>query len=80
MHVKMWVVHTAGESVASATVKAKALIGQFLATQAFIKAVDDVFLLAGAVLLVGVVPLLIVRTNRARVRHPGLKPINAKDE
>jgi DHA2 family multidrug resistance protein len=79
MHVQMWVVHTAGGSVASAAGKAKALIGQFLGTQAFIRATDDVFLLAGVILLAGIIPLLFVRRRRAGVHPAGARPVAAQD-
>jgi DHA2 family multidrug resistance protein len=74
--VQSWVVQTTGATAADAMVKAKALIGKFISTQAFIRAVDDVFLLAGLVLLIGLVPLVIARTRRAGDHPPDLKPID----
>lgn len=59
-----WIVQVDGGTAAQALTKAKAAIGSFVSNQAFVMATDDVFLLAGAVLLVGVIPLLIVRTRR----------------
>jgi DHA2 family multidrug resistance protein len=55
---------TAGGTAAEAATKAKALIGSFVANQAFIRAVDDVFLTAGLVILLGVVPVLFLRTHK----------------
>ncbi len=81
MKLQAWAVHTAGSTAKDALAQAKALIGMFVRTQAFIQAVDDVFLLAGVILLIGVIPLLITRTRRtgANIR-PGSKlaPAQAK--
>jgi DHA2 family multidrug resistance protein len=76
--VQSWVVHTTGESAAGSTAKAEALIGKFIGTQAFIRAVDDVFLLAGVVLVVGIIPLLLVRKKRGGAGRPELKPAGAQ--
>jgi DHA2 family multidrug resistance protein len=81
LNLQSWAMHTAGSAAGKAAVQAKALIGSFIGTQAFIQAVDDVFLLAGVVLLLGIVPLLIVRTRHYGARsRPGGKPAQAQVE
>jgi DHA2 family multidrug resistance protein len=77
MKLQGWAVHAVGSTAHEAMAQAKAIIGQFIGAQAFIQAVDDVFLLAGAVLFLGVFPLLIVRRRRAGGGRPGLKPTRA---
>jgi DHA2 family multidrug resistance protein len=68
MKLQSWAVHVTGSTTADALAKAKAQIGGFLANQAFIQAVDDVFLVAGAIILIGVVPLFVIRTHKAGTR------------
>jgi DHA2 family multidrug resistance protein len=50
----------AGESAA----RAKALLGAHLAQQSFVQAVNDNFLLAAGITIIGIVPILILRTTR----------------
>jgi MFS transporter, DHA2 family, multidrug resistance protein len=77
--LQSWAVHATGSTFGAAVAKAKAQIGLFVANQAFIQAVDDVFLLAGAIVLIGVVPLFMIRTHKAGVRRQlGAKPIQAQ--
>jgi DHA2 family multidrug resistance protein len=59
-----------GGTAAMALAKAKAQIGSFIANQAFVRAVDDVFLLAGLVVILTVIPVFFLRTHkRARSRR-----------
>jgi MFS transporter, DHA2 family, multidrug resistance protein len=55
-----------GGTGAEALAKARAEIGSFVANQAFIRAIDDVFLVAGAVIVVGVIPVMLIKTHKAR--------------
>jgi DHA2 family multidrug resistance protein len=72
MRLQSHALHATGGTAAEAAVKAKAQIGSFVANQAFIRAVDDVFLTAGVVILIGVVPVLFLRTHkRASARARG---------
>jgi len=81
MKLQSWAMHAAGSTAAKAMAQAKAMIGSFIGTQAFIRAVDDVFLLAAVVLLIGLVPLLLTRTRHAAARpRPGKKPVPAQVE
>jgi DHA2 family multidrug resistance protein len=50
----------AGESAG----RAKALLGAHLAQQSFVQAVNDDFLLAAGITIIGIVPILILRTTR----------------
>jgi MFS transporter, DHA2 family, multidrug resistance protein len=72
MKLQHWAIHATGGTAGTALTKAKALIGQFISDQAFVRAVDDVFLLAGVAVLLGIIPILLIKTNRARSRRkPG---------
>ncbi|SYZ72029.1 Drug resistance transporter, EmrB/QacA subfamily [Candidatus Zixiibacteriota bacterium] len=71
---------TTGGTLVDATARGKAQIGSFVANQAFVSAIDDVFLLAGAVILLGVVPILFVRIRKGKKRGPGTKPAIAIQE
>lgn len=71
---------TTGGTLAEATARGKAQVGSFVANQSFVSAIDDVFLLAGAVILLGVVPILFVRIRKAKKRGPGSKPAVAIQE
>ena len=63
--------HADGSSSATAAVQAKALLVGFIHKQAFIQAVDDVFLIAGAVLLVSVIPVLFLHgRTKSRAATP----------
>ncbi|PWB73861.1 drug:proton antiporter [candidate division GN15 bacterium] len=70
IRLQSWATHVAGSSFGEAAAQAKAQIGMFVANQAFIQAVDDVFLLAGVIVLIGVVPLFMVRTRKRRALLP----------
>ena len=79
--LQSWASYGAGSSAAEALAQAKAQVGLFVANQAFIQAIDDVFLLAGIIVVVGVIPLFMIRTNRAGARgRPGQKPAPAQVE
>jgi DHA2 family multidrug resistance protein len=79
--LQAWAAHATGSTAGAASAKAKALIGMFISNQAFVQAVDDVFLLAGAIILIGVVPLFMIRTHHAGMRrHPGSKPVHGQAE
>ncbi len=81
MNLQSWAVHSAGSTFSQAAAQAKAQIGAFIADQAFIQAIDDVFLLAGIIIVIGVIPLLLTRTHkRTGFRHAGGKPVTAHAE
>jgi DHA2 family multidrug resistance protein len=63
-----------GGTSAEALVKAKAQIGSFVANEAFIRAIGDVFLLAGLAILLGVIPTIFLRTQKARARRRSAGP------
>ena len=55
-----------------AMARAKAQIGSFVANQAFISAVDDVFLIAAVIVLISVVPVFFLRAHKLK-RARGLR-------
>jgi len=73
MRLQYFVVNRAGGTTSAALTKAKAQIGSFVANQAFVSAVDDVFLIAAVVVLVATVPVFFLRTHRRKSarRAPG---------
>ena len=82
--------HGTGRTTAAALATAKAQIGSFVANQAFVSAVDDVFLIAGLIILISAVPVLFLRTRKrrsagmlsgsARGPHTGAGPLNKNPE
>ena len=73
MRLQYFVVNRAGGTTSAALTKAKAQIGSFVANQAFVSAVDDVFLIAAVVVLVATVPVFFLRTHKRKSarRAPG---------
>jgi MFS transporter, DHA2 family, multidrug resistance protein len=72
-----------GGTAGMAVVKAKEQIASFVAKQAFVSAVDDVFLAAGLVVILTVIPTFFLRTHKRRhTRHPqpGLESAGRKAE
>jgi len=61
-----------GGTAGAALAKAKAQIGSFVANQAFISAVADVFLLAGLIILLTAIPLFFLRTHKRRHARRGM--------
>jgi MFS transporter, DHA2 family, multidrug resistance protein len=53
-----------GGALGQASGKAQVMVGSFVHNQAFIQAVDDVFLLAGVVILAAAVPVIFLRVRR----------------
>ncbi len=63
--------HSTGGSTADATAKAHSLLGVWVHNQAFVQAIDDVFLLVGTIILVSVFPVLFLRVkNKKKNREP----------
>jgi hypothetical protein len=71
----------AGEGAAAARA-ATAQIGSFVSNEAFIRAIDDVFLIAGIVVVIGVIPMIFLKTHRVPSvrRRTGAKPVQAHME
>ena len=55
-----------GGTTALATMRAGALIGEHLAQQAFVRAVNDDFLIAAIISILGVLPILLLRAPKKR--------------
>jgi DHA2 family multidrug resistance protein len=59
-----------GGTTGAALAKAKAQLGSFVANQAFVSAVDDVFLIAAVIVALTVIPIFFLRTHqRERARR-----------
>jgi MFS transporter, DHA2 family, multidrug resistance protein len=57
--------HAVGSTVGQASAQAKALLFSFVQQQAFVSGIDDVFILAGATVLVATVPVFFLRSHHA---------------
>lgn len=68
--LKYYAVHATGGTLSQAATKASALLYMFVQNEAFISAIDDVFLVAGLIVLVSVVPVFFLR-NARRKKGPG---------
>ena len=66
--LQQFIQRTSGGSLTAATMRANALLGSHLAQQAFVEAVNDDFLLASVVTIVGIIPILFLRTKK---KHGG---------
>ena len=65
-HLRYFAQRVTGGTFTEATEKSRAMLAMFVGKQAFIQAVDDVFLLAGAVLVVSIIPLLFLRSKKVK--------------
>ncbi len=63
-----------GGNVAEAASRAKALLGVHLGQQAFVQAINDDFLIAAGITIVGVIPIFFLRHRKAS-HHEGQKPV-----
>ena len=55
-------VDATGGTLQRATIKARAIVGQFVGQQAFIEAVNDVFFIAAIIILVSIIPVFFLRS------------------
>jgi MFS transporter, DHA2 family, multidrug resistance protein len=59
-------VHNAGSSIAAATIQSKSLIGSFLGKQSYIQGINDDFLIAAVITLLGIVPVLMLHSKNKK--------------
>ena len=62
--LQWYVQHAAGGTAAESLMRAKALIGRHVAEQAFVSAVGDDFLIAGAITAISAVLILLLKTKK----------------
>ncbi len=65
------IMHAGGVAFGNAGLQAKALIGSFVSNQAFIQAIDDVYLAASLIILVGAFPILFIRIRKRKAAQSG---------
>lgn len=65
-HLTGFAHHATGSAPAQSALQAKALVYSHLMQQAFVRAVSDDFLIAAAITIVGVVPILFLRTHKQK--------------
>jgi DHA2 family multidrug resistance protein len=75
LKLQNFAVHTTGGSSSDGLSKAQSTIFTFVQNQAFIQAVDDVFLVASIVVLASVVPALFLKAHKGKRRA---KPVDAE--
>lgn len=64
--LQYFAVARSGGTMSQASAKAKALVGLSVQNQAFVQAVDDVFLIAAFTLVFALVPVFFLRGHRRR--------------
>lgn len=77
--LQYYAVHSTGGTLSAAANKAKSQIASFMGNQAFISAIDDVFLIAAVIVLLSALPVLFLRVRRKRImqKGAGMKPAQA---
>jgi DHA2 family multidrug resistance protein len=65
-HLQEFVMQTTGGTISAAREKAGILLGTFINNQAFIKAVTDVFLVAGFTLLFAMIPIFFLKNYKSK--------------
>jgi DHA2 family multidrug resistance protein len=65
-HMQNFVQQTNGGNGNAVIVKAQALIGQHVVSQAFVQAINDDFYLAGGITLLCLAPILFLRTKKKK--------------
>jgi DHA2 family multidrug resistance protein len=78
MRLQDYALRTTGGTRATALARAQAQIGSFVANEAFIRAVSDVFLIAGLAVVLGIVPVLLLRTHKVRLGGRRVGPAPAE--
>jgi DHA2 family multidrug resistance protein len=66
MRLQYSAINRVGGTTSVALTRAKAQLGSFVANQAFVSAVDDVFLIAALIVLISTVPVFFLRTHKRR--------------
>jgi DHA2 family multidrug resistance protein len=64
LHLQHFVARVSGKALHEAALQAKILLGSFIRNQAFIRSVDDVFLLAAITLVVAVIPVFFLHKRK----------------
>jgi DHA2 family multidrug resistance protein len=64
LHIQYFAARVSGTAINEAALQAKIMLGTFIHNQAFIQAVDDVFLLAAITLVASVIPVFFLRKKR----------------
>ncbi len=82
IRLQHFVIAKSGSTAAMAADKAHALLASFMGTQAFISAVDDIYLIASIIVLISAFPILIMRNQKHNFGPPApnTNPANIKVE
>ena len=74
MKLQYFASHTTGGTFDQAQGKAQALIYSFAQGQAFIQGVDDVFYLAGIIVLISIIPIILLRSGKRKSPGKTISP------
>ena len=69
--LQSFAVRSAGSSFAEASLQARALVARHVGAQAFVRSIDDCFLFAAILTILGALPILLLKTPRRRAEKPG---------
>ncbi|MFI5251610.1 MAG: DHA2 family efflux MFS transporter permease subunit [Bacteroidota bacterium] len=72
MHLQHFIQQSIGGTSAVSALRAQAVIASHIGQQAFIQAINDDFLIAAAITIIGAVPILFLRSHRQTARE---KPV-----
>jgi len=64
LHLQYFVQHSVGGSLALSSMRAKAMIAGHIGEQSFIQAINDDFLIAGAITILGALPIFFLKTHK----------------
>ena len=71
MHLQNHATQAVGGTVGQSLTSSKVMLFSFVQKQAFIAGVDDVFYIAGVLILISVLPVIILRVHKRRKGAPG---------
>ena len=66
LHLQQFIQHSVGGTFAASAMRANALLGAHLGEQAFISAINDDFMLAGIITLLGALPVFFLRVRKLK--------------
>jgi hypothetical protein len=66
-NLQRFVQHSVSGTSAEAATRAKALIGSHISQQVYVQAINDVFLSAAIIIIIGVVPIILIRLRKQKV-------------
>ena len=75
LRLQHYAIDASGGTTGQALSKAKALLYSFVQKQAFIQGIDDVFYVAGIIILLSIIPVVFIRVHKRNNHELGEKPV-----